>query len=65
MTTEQQLIDNIKSKNKCGYCIFYSKNGFCSHILSNDKCADRDTVDVCNINQYKYDENKFDWSSSL
>lgn len=60
MTTEQQIIDNIKQAQFCGCCYFYvATNGFCNHILSNDKCADRDGEDSCNIGQFKYDSSKF------
>ncbi len=55
MTHERKIIDKIKSAKFCGYCCFYEKNGFCSHVLSLDKCADRDSEDSCNINQFKYD----------
>ena len=62
MTTEREMLDNIKNSKLCGYCCFYSKKGLCEHILSNDNCADRDSEDSCNINQFKFNDKFFSFT---
>lgn len=54
---KQKIFQEIKEAKQCGACYFYNSNGFCSHNLSKDFCADRDSTDSCNIDKFKYHEN--------
>lgn len=55
---KEERFNKMKEAKLCGTCCFYDSNGFCDNAKSLDDCADRDSDRTCDIDEYKYDENK-------